>query len=232
MPFCMQTVTGVTNCQTSRLLGSRGRAGGTQPPAQLLAAAQLQLREPCRTALLTRQPRRRTGCPHGHSLLTSENERQARHHNKPEPLKCGSLQQHSGLVCEASILWGSADLVHHFGVPSALSCCAEWTPENQSRLVQLLASEELDITLEEGQRRFQQLCQTLPDIGEHTNGLGHPPAANREDAAGCLHVSQAAAHVLLSIFQPSELMCGWVLPWTTSGMLLWLSSPLSFQHVA
>ena len=33
--------------------------------------------------------------------------------------------------------------------------------------MQLLASEKLDITLEEGQRRFQQLCQTLPDIGEH-----------------------------------------------------------------
>ncbi len=178
MPFCMQTVTGATDCQTSKLLGSRGRAGGIQPPAQLLAAAQLQLREPCRTALLTRQPRRRTGCRLGHSLLTSENERQARHHIKPEPLKCGSLQQHSGLVCEAGVLWGSADLVHHFGVPSALSCCAEWTPENQSRLVQLLASEELDITLEEGQRRFQQLCQTLPDIGEHTNGLVQPPAAN------------------------------------------------------
>ena len=70
-------------------------------------------------------------------------------------------------MCEAGTLWGLVDLVHHFVVRSASNCCAEWTPENQSRLVQLLASEELDITLEEGQRRFQQLCQTLPDIGEH-----------------------------------------------------------------
>ena len=45
----------------------------------------------------------------------------------------------------------------------------------------------------------------------------------KEDAAGWLHVNPAAAHVLLSSSQLSELMCGCAFLWTTSGML-WLRS--------